>query len=230
MRGIAARVGIILMCALVPGGAGAQFTFTPSFQNYQTFSQRTYGYVAATVQPVFVSRAVEGATRLEAAAPTYRHALPESDFRPVGAPSGQKNCSALATRPADQSQMAALCLALLKQIEAQEGFRRNNLASALGVLIGLSLQVGRGEGLNGGDGLDEAQTDRLIRGLNDLLLDAGTMKGKASDLQAAYESALMTGGLIVTLAQQGRESGDAQLSAAARGLARSVLQSYGVKP
>ena len=37
-------------------------------------------------------------------------------------------------------------------------------------------------------------------------------------------------GLIVTLAQQGEESGDAQLRAAARGLAGSVLQSYGVKP
>lgn len=209
--------------------SGAQ-AFTPSFQDYRTFSQRSVGYVAATVTPVFVPQAVAQATRPDAAAPQYRSALQRSDFTFRGSPTQQQTCAAMATQPADQRQMAALCLRLYGLLEAQPDFRKHNLAAALGVLIGLSLQVSRGDALNGGEGLDEVQSDLLIRGLNDLLVEGGVMNRPPADLQATYERSLMLGGLIVTLYQQGQESGDAQLGAAAKVLADGVLASFGVKP
>ena len=42
----------IFLCSVLAlaSGGEAQY-FTPSFQNYQTYAQRSVGYVAATVRP-----------------------------------------------------------------------------------------------------------------------------------------------------------------------------------
>lgn len=223
MRGHGRFVWRAILCALMLGSAQAQF-FTPSFQNYQTFAQRSVGYVAATVKPDFTAQAVTQALRPPATPVKYKYDLARTDFAFKGPPTQQSRCAQMATRPDDQRQMAALCLGLFQNMEALPEFHKHNVATALAVLIGVSLQVSQGLELG------EAETDTLIRGLNDVLIDAQTMKGTRADLQATYESALMTAGLIVTLFQQGDETQDAQLSAAAKTLAQGVLLGFGVKP
>lgn len=90
------------------------------------------------------------------------------------------------------------------------------------MVIGLSLQVVRGTELS------EEQSERLLRGVNDLLVDTpGIQKLPASGRQQLYETWVMTGGLIYAVAQAGAEANDEPTSALAKALAETVLQSFG---
>ncbi|ULH16741.1 hypothetical protein MF271_09275 [Deinococcus sp. KNUC1210] len=201
--------------------AQAQF-FTPSFQDYRTYAQRSVGYVAATVQPDFTSRTVQQA--LSPAAPAkYKYALSKTDFAFKGSPTQQKNCAAMVQKPSDQRQMAAACLQLFNVAQGIPDFRKNNLAAALTLLIGLSLQVSKGTELT------DAQIATLQRGLNDMLVDAGVMKGKPADIQAMYETSVMTGALIAGLAQNGTDEGNTTMTDIAKGLAGIVLKGFKVE-
>ncbi|GGR39176.1 DUF6683 family protein [Deinococcus ruber] len=201
--------------------AQAQF-FTPSFQDYRTYAQRSVGYVAATVQPDFTSRAVQQA--LSPSAPAkYKYALSKTDFAFKGSPTQQKNCAAMVQTPSDQRQMATACLKLFNAAQSIPDFRKNNLAAALSLLIGLSLQVSKGTELT------DTQISTLQRGLNDMLVDAGAMKGKPADIQAMYETSVMTGALIAGLAQNGADEGNTDLTDIAKGLADIVLKQFKVE-
>ena len=128
----AAAIGLLL------GSAQAQF-FTPSFQDYRTFAQRSVGYVAATVQPDFTAKAVQQALKPPAAPVKYKYALSRTDFTFKGSPTQQKNCAAMVQKPADQQQMAQVCLQLFKAAQTIPDLRKNNLAAGLALLISVSL-------------------------------------------------------------------------------------------
>jgi hypothetical protein len=55
------------------------------------------------------------------------------------------------------------------------------------------------------------------------------MRGKAADLQAMYESSVMTGGLIVGIAERGTEDADPELNRLAKLLAAVVLKGFGLE-
>ncbi|THF88864.1 hypothetical protein E7T09_06760 [Deinococcus sp. KSM4-11] len=205
------------------GWSGQAQFFTPSFQNYQTFAQRSVGYVAATVRPDFTAKAVQQALSPQTTPVKYKYALSRSDFPFKGSPTQQKTCAAMVQKPDDQRQMATLCLKLFAAAQDIPDFRKNNLASGLALLIGVSLQVSTGSELT------DAETDALYRGLNDVLIDAGVMKGKPAEIQAMYETAVMTGALIAGVAQVGTDDHNADMTTVAQTLALVVLKGFGLK-
>ncbi|WP_161883236.1 DUF6683 family protein [Deinococcus alpinitundrae] len=208
---------LTVMAVLLLGSAQAQF-FTPSFQNYKSFAQASVGFVAATVQPDFTAKAVQQALKPPATPVKYKYDLSKTDFAFKGQPSQQKNCAVMVQKPADQKQMAEVCLQLFKAAQQIPDLRRNNLAAGLALLLSVSLEVQTGTELSG------TETDVLVRGLNDLLVDSGVMKGRASDLQAMYETSVMTGALIAGIAQNGAEAGNAEMTDTAKTLAAIVLK------
>ncbi|WP_157452101.1 DUF6683 family protein [Deinococcus aquatilis] len=209
------------LAVLLASGGQAQF-FTPSFQDYRTFAQRSVGYVAATVQPDFTAKAVKQALSPRATPPTYKYPLVRTDFVFRGSPTQQKNCAAMVQKIDDQRQMAALCLNLFRAAQQLPDFRKNNLAAGLTLLIGLSFQVSTGSELT------DAEIASLQRGLNDLLIDSGVMKLKPAEIQAMYETSVMTGALIIGIAQNGADDGNEELTTLARGLAVIVLKGLGL--
>ncbi|MGY2892395.1 DUF6683 family protein [Deinococcus sp. UYEF24] len=218
-----ALVAVALSSGVPGSGAGAQF-FTPSFQNYQTFAQRSVGFVAATVRPDFTSAAVQKALSPSASATpaSYKYALSKTNFVFKGSPTQQKNCAAMVQKPVDRSQMATLCLKIFNAAQAAPEFHRNNLAAGLMLLIGASVQVSRNTELT------EGELAALERGLNDVLVDAGVMRGKPAELQAMYETAVMTGGLIAGIAQSAAEDGNEDQTNLAKVLANTVLKGFGL--
>ncbi|GAA4021905.1 hypothetical protein GCM10022631_40220 [Deinococcus rubellus] len=203
--------------SLLLGSAQAQF-FTPSFQNYQSFAQRSVGYVAATIKPEFTAQAVRQALKPPAIPVKYKYALSRTDFAFKGRPTQQKNCAAMVTKPSDQQQMAQVCLQLFNAAQTIPELRKNNLAAGLTLLISLSLQVQTGAELT------STEIDALQRGLNDVLVDTGVMQGKPGDIQAMYETSVMTGALIIGIAQNGADDGNADLTNTAKTLAAIVLK------
>ena len=208
---------LTVVAALLLGSAQAQY-FTPSFQNYKSFAQASVGYVAATVRPDFTAKAVQQALKPPATPIKYKYDLSKTDFAFKGQPSQQKNCAAMVQKPSDQKQMADACLQLFNAAQSVPDLRKNNLATALTLLIGISLQ------LQTGAELGETETEALQRGLNDLLVDSGVMKGKQSDIQALYETSVMTGALIAAIAQSGADDGNAEMTNTAKTLAAIVLK------
>ena len=75
-----------------------------------------------------------------------------------------------------------------------------------------------------GSELTDAETEALLRGLDDVLVDSGVMKGQQSDLQALYETSLMTGALIAGMAKNGADDANAELTNTAKTLAAIVLK------
>ncbi|OLV19916.1 DUF6683 family protein [Deinococcus marmoris] len=207
----------VTAAGLLMGSGQAQF-FTPSFQNYQTFAQRSVGYVAATVKPDFAALAVQQALKPPATPVKYKYDLARSDFAFKGQPTQQKNCAAMVQKPADQQVMAKLCLDLFNAAQTIPDLRKNNLAAGLTLLLSISLQAQTGSELS------DAETNALQRGLNDILVDSGVMKGKQADLQAMYETSVMTGALIAGIAQTGAEDGQPELTDLAKVLAAVVLK------
>ena len=221
MANSGSRTAVVTALAVLLGSSGQAQYFKPSFQNYQTYAQRSVGYVAATAKP-FTLQVVQQALTPQAAPVRYKYDLSRTDFVFKGGPTQQKNCAAMVQKPDDQRQMATLCLKLFGATQQLPGFRKNNLAAGLSVLIGVSLQVKTGHELN------KAETEALSRGLNDVLVDTGVMKGKPADLQTMYETAVMTGALIAGIAQAGEDDHDADLTAVAQALAVIVLKGFQV--
>jgi hypothetical protein len=105
------------------------------------------------------------------------------------------------------------------------GFRKNNFANALALLLGVSLQV-----LTGRE-IDEADTDALIRDLNEQIAAGdGFRRLTAEQRTVAYDTFVIMGGLIAGIAQTAAESNDAQMARQAQDIARQTLASLGVEP
>lgn len=199
--------------------ANADFTLSQMIQRsmWQSTLTRATGRSASagTTTP-----GTSGTTR----PPAYKYALSRTDFKFQGQPTQQKNCAAMAQKAEDKKQLANACLSLFKGIQDMPEFRKNNLAAGLTVLIGISLQVSQGKEIG------DAESEALQRGLNDLLVDSGMLqKLKPAEVQALYETSVMTGGLIAAIAQNGADEHDENITKLAKALAKTVLASFGFK-
>jgi hypothetical protein len=153
------------------------------------------------------------------------HALPitATDIRPSGARNVPEQLAASIPNPKDRAPFIQMCRNLRKGIEAEPSVRKHNLAMALTLLLGSSIQVVANRELS------DAETEELMRTINDSLGAAeGYRTMSAERRTAAYDTCLITGGLIAALAHNGKESGDTAQSTLARELATQTLQTFGL--
>ncbi len=167
----------------------------------------------------------DGTTASSAPAPaTYRHAVSATDFVPAGKRRVAEQIAASSANAAERKQLIEACRRIQAEIENTPGFRKNNFANGLALLVGVSLQV-----LTGTE-IGEADTEALVRDLNDQLASSeGYRRLSAEQRTAAYDTFVILGGLIAGIAQDAADRNDAQQAKQARELAREVLVSLGVE-
>lgn len=168
-----------------------------------------------------------GSTMAKAAPPAVlapRAPLSATDFKPAGTRRAAEQIAAAVADPAGRAQLVQACRQILTTIEATPGFRKHNLASALTLLLGVSQQVLSGETYS------DAQTQNYMQRLNDEIVAAGNFARLDSEQRTrAYDTMVITGGLIAGIAQNGVDAGDASQVAQAKGMAREVLATFGVR-
>lgn len=158
-----------------------------------------------------------------AAAPEkFQFPLTATDFKPTGARTVPEQLAANAATPEERAQLIELCRQIQLAIEAQPDVRKNNLATALTILIGTSLQVVSGHEFS------DAESDGLLRLINDIVAP-GFKKMSPQQRTAAYDAFLITGGLIAGLAENAKEANDPALGAQAKDLAKTTLAQFGFK-
>jgi len=157
------------------------------------------------------------------ATPSYKFPITATDIRPGGARTVPEQLAASIPDPKDRPPFIQMCRDIRKGIEAEPTVRKHNLAMALTVLLGSSIQVVANRELS------DAESEALMRTLNDTLGAAEGYRSMSAERRtAAYDTCLITGGLIAALAHNGKESGDATQSALARQLATQTLQTFGL--
>jgi hypothetical protein len=165
-----------------------------------------------------------GATAPASAATAPKYELSASAFTPEGGRlmPDKLAAGAAGVDDAQKHQLAEAFRQTLTTYEAQ--VPKNNVAFAMGFLIAASLQVLSGKEVSDPD------FEQLVHDLNDAL--AETPKFRQMDArgrQILYETSVITGGIIAGLHNTGVESKDAHAQQQAKDLARSVLETFGVK-
>lgn len=169
------------------------------------------------------SPAATAPSLLTAAAPP-RAPLSATDFKPSATRGAAAQIAAAVADPAGRAQMTQVCRELLTMVEATPGFRKHNLASAMTLLLGVSQQVLSGQETS------DAQTQDYMQRLNDEVAAAGYFAHMSAEQRTrAYDTMVITGGLIAGMAHNAAETGDKALGEQARGMARDALNTFGVK-
>jgi hypothetical protein len=151
-------------------------------------------------------------------------ALTKTDFKPAGARNVAQEIAASVRDPLERAKVVQICSQILATIEGTPGFRKNNLASAITLLVLVSQQVLTGQEL------DVAQSQLLMRFINDDMVGSGAVaQWNNAQRTHAYDSLVITGGLIAGIAHNGAEAGDAQMSEQARRMARESLANLKIK-
>lgn len=159
------------------------------------------------------------------AAVAPKRPLSATDFRPAGARDTAQQMSAAVADPAGRAQMVQVFRQIQETLEGTPGFRRNNLASAVTVLLGVSLQVLTGKEF------DDAQSQGLLQLVNDELAALPGFKALSNEKRTRmYDAMVMTGGLIAGIAHNAAEAGDEAQALQARTMALDALASLGLKP
>ncbi len=155
---------------------------------------------------------------------SFKYPLAASDFLPAGPRRVPEQLSQAVTDAKERRQFEQACRDILRTVEATAGFRRHNLASAMTLLLGVSLQVARGIEI------PDAETDGLMRGLNDQLAGLPAFLSLPADRRTqVYDTMVIVGGLIAGIAQNAAETRNAEMAALARQMARDSLAQFGVK-
>ncbi len=151
--------------------------------------------------------------------------LAKTDFKPAGPRKVAEEISAAVQDPLEHEKMVQICRQILSTVEATPGFRKNNLASAITLVLAVSQQVLTGQQL------DDAQGQALMRLINDDVVGSGAVAHWSNAQRThAYDALVITGGLIAGMAHNGAESGDTVMSEQARRMAREALANLKVKP
>lgn len=154
-----------------------------------------------------------------------RQPITATDFKPAGVRNAPERISAAVADPAGRAQMVNACREILATIEATEGFRRNNAASAITLVVAVSLQV-----LTGRE-FDDAQALGLLQLVNDEIVASGRLKGVPAEKQTRlYDALVISGGLMAGIAHNAAESNDREMMEVARAMARDALSSLGLVP
>jgi hypothetical protein len=151
----------------------------------------------------------------------FKHPISATDFTPVNKRNTPEQFTANVKTPQERAQVIEMCSTILQTLEAQPGVRKNNLSTALTVLIGISLQVSTGREFS------DAESEGLQRTINDVLADTPALKSMSNDKRtAAYDAFMITGGLIAAMAQNAAESGNAAELAQAKDLAKQSMAMF----
>jgi hypothetical protein len=151
-------------------------------------------------------------------------ALTKTYFKPAGPRNVAQEIAASVRDPLERAKVVQICSQILTTIEGTPGFRKNNLASAITLVLLVSQQVLTGQEL------DDAQSQSLMRFINDDMVASGAVAQWSNAQRThAYDSMVITGGLIAGIAHNGAEAGDAQMSEQARRMARESLANLKIK-
>lgn len=155
--------------------------------------------------------------------PAPRSPLTATDFRPTGQrDAAQLLAAAVADAPSRKQLLQAL-RDIQATIEATPGFRKHNLAAATALLLGASLQVITGREF------DDAASEGLLRLVNDGMAETGVVGRLTADQRTrTYDVMVLTGGLMAGIASNAQETGNAELAAVARKMARDALATLGL--
>jgi hypothetical protein len=148
-----------------------------------------------------------------------------TDFVPTGRRDAPQRLAAQLKDPATRQQVTTMARDIVAAIEQQPGFRKHNLAYALMVFLGGSLQV-----LSGREIGDE-QSHALAQWINNEMAAAGAVAqlGPRERTQL-YDVLLLQGGLTIGIAQAGADTGNAETVQIAKTMARDALASFGITP
>jgi hypothetical protein len=174
-------------------------------------------------------RAAPAAAPAQAAADAQPPAAPPApfsatDFKPSGRRDAPQRLAAQLKDPALRPQITRLAQDIMAAIEQQPGFRRNNLAYALMVFLGGSLQVLSGQEF------DDARSVALAQWINNEMVAAGAVaRLGAAERTQLYDVLLLQGGLIIGIAQAGADNRDDEQVRLAKTMARDALATFGIK-
>lgn len=150
--------------------------------------------------------------------------LTATDFKPAGPRNIPEMLAANATSPQQRQQIIDLARLMHKTLESADGFRRNNLAYAMTTLLGIAFQV------HSGRELSDAESETMLHQINDMLGDLPMFKAMPADKRTQmYDGFIVIAGFIISMAQEGAQSGNAQTMQAAKTLARDALAQFGLK-
>lgn len=246
-----AWTGAIVLLLLVPlGTAHAQFTnylrpgasFTSAYAGQADITLSTMQRQSQMISYVnsvkaSMARTAPGAAGTataatgQGAAPTgaVPRLLPQpvsaADFTPTGPRNTAESIAAALAKAANREQMVQVCRQIHSTIEATPGFRKNNLAAAMTLLLGISLQVMTGREL------DDRQTEALLQLVGDDIAGSGAYARLTHEQRTrTYDAMVITGGLIAGIAHNAAETGDKAQARQARAMARDALATLGLAP
>ncbi len=204
----------VVLCASV---AHAQFIRALNGQQLAAMYTTNGAPLISSLQGAHLDEVLAGKQR------AFSSPLTATDLVPTGPRNVPLQVAEAASTEQDRVALVKLCRDVQEALEQQPKLRKNNLAMALEVLLGVSLQVARGRVLT------EPEGEQLQRAINDAL--AGSDKVKkltAAQRTLAYDTFLISGGLIAGLAQSGKDTKDEALTASARDLAIATLKKFGL--
>lgn len=174
--------------------------------------------------PAAQGRAPAPAPKAAPAKVAYKYPLTATDFKPAGARNVPQQLSAAVGDPNERRQFEAACREILATIEKTPGFRKNNLAAAMTVLLGVSLQVVKQIEI------PDAESQEFMRGLNDQLAALSAFSTMSPEKRTqVYDTMVIVGGLIAGIAQNAAETRNREMAALALQMAKDSLAQFGVK-
>ncbi|EHR69775.1 hypothetical protein BurJ1DRAFT_0898 [Burkholderiales bacterium JOSHI_001] len=154
----------------------------------------------------------------------HHHPLLATDFRPTGERRVAEDMVAALAAPAHRAKALASSREQTSTIESLPGSRRNNLACARTLFVGLNLQALKGQAFG------DPQGNALPQELNDTLV-ASSVMAQLDDRRRtdAYETWLISTTLLAGETQAAIASGDPDRIDAAKALAHSALAGIGLQ-
>ena len=157
----------------------------------------------------------------QAAPPAIQYPITATDFQPLSQPimPDQFANSATGIDQATRNTMRTFFQQVLTSFEAKA--RRDNFAHAFTFICAAALQVRNGKEPS------NAEVNQMIASFNNRLAGSPTYYTfNPRQQQMLYESLIITGGIIVFLDYQGKQTNNPQLQAQARDMSAAVLKAF----
>ena len=231
-----ARMGsLLLIIPLVASVAHAQYVNVPTGRQFNNIHAANAEFVISQIvndrllqtRMAALAQAQPDAATKNVPPPAqakYRFALSATDFKSEGKRDAPEQLAVNAGTPGQRVQLTQMYRQIQQAVEASPDVRKNNLATAVTILLGSSIQVVAQKAIGDAEAVD------LLRLINDII--AGTPDfNKIPNQQrtAAYDAFLINGGLIAGIDANAKETNDHALAALARELALSSLAQFGFK-
>jgi len=209
-------------------GPGTGLNYASLVSQHMLTNAQFQKQLAAKTQPT-PSTKTQAAPSATAKAPpllrpaphVFKYPLTATDFTPTSTRNSAEQFAVNAKTPQERAQVIEMCRTILQTIEGEPGVRKNNLSTALTVLLGISMQVSTGREFT------DAESEGLQRAINDVLADIPAIKSMSNDKRTAtYDGFMITGGLIAAMAQNAAQSGDAAQLAQAKDLAKQSMAMF----